>query len=129
MGRSDETAGSFAPREARDGSGQKQRWEQLTLQYLRDLPRQLDVVIQLLVTKDYGAIKEHAHRMKGTSGTYQLNSIAEQFARLERLAGDQNDRRIAALVDAIALQVKRKAQAVDSPAAHHGTGNVGEKDG
>jgi HPt (histidine-containing phosphotransfer) domain-containing protein len=96
---------------------------------LRDLPRQLDVVGRLLAQKDYGAIRDHAHRMKGTSGTYRLNSIAEQLAQLERLAVDQDEKQIAALVDAISSQVQRKATSMESPEATHDTGKLGETNG
>jgi HPt (histidine-containing phosphotransfer) domain-containing protein len=95
---------------------------------LRDLPRQLDVVVRLLAEEDYNAIREHAHRMKGTSGTYRLDSIAEQLARLERLAVSQDVRQIAPLVDAIASQVEAATKAIDSPAAGHDGGTLGETD-
>lgn len=126
MGYRGEPTDSSSPQQARHGSHQTQAWQQLTLDYLRDLPRQLEVVVRLLATEDYGAIRDHAHRMKGTSGTYRLNSIAEQLARLERLAVDQDRKQIAALVDAIITLVKREAKAMESPVAPHDEGKPGE---
>ena len=126
MGNTCEPTDSSSPQQARHGSHQTQAWQQLTREYLRDLPRQLDVVAHLLAKKDYGAIRDHAHRMKGTSGTYRLSSIAEQLARLESLAVDQDEKQIAALLDTISLQVEREAEAMASPAAPHGDGTLGE---
>lgn len=128
MGHGGEPTDSSLPREARRGPPRREAWQQLTLQYLRDLPRQLDVVVRLLAKEDYRAIREHAHRMKGTSGTYRLDSIAEQLARLERLAVDQDAGQIAPLVDAIASQVEAAAKAIDAPAARHDDGTLGDTD-
>jgi len=61
-------------------------WARLTAEYLRDLPRQLDGIAAVLEARDYRGVKAHAHRIKGTSGTYRLEAISKQAGRIERLA-------------------------------------------
>jgi len=73
-------------------------WIKLTAKYLRDLPQQLDGIRATLEIKDYRSIKKQAHRIKGTSGTYHLDTISKIAARMERLADRHNT---SALVSAI----------------------------
>jgi HPt (histidine-containing phosphotransfer) domain-containing protein len=110
-------------------SNQTQAWRALTLQYLRDLPRQLDGIVRLLDMKDYGGIRDDAHRMKGTSGTYRLNSIAQQLAQLERLADNEEESQIVALVGTIVADIQRQTTALASLVAGEGDAKEGGTDG
>jgi HPt (histidine-containing phosphotransfer) domain-containing protein len=126
MSHDSETDDSFSRRKARHGSGRNPAWGQLTLAYLRDLPQQLDAMVRALEEEDYDAIRDHAHRMKGTSGTYRLGSIAEHLGRLERLALSRDGKQVAALIDAIGVLVEAEIKAMDSPATGFGGEQVGE---
>lgn len=94
-------------------------WAQLIAEYLNDLPRQLDGIRGMLEEKDYAAIKHHAHRAKGTSGTYRLRSISKHFAQLEILAESQNPEAIFAAVNEIMrlveAEIKRLNPRIASP--------------
>ena len=65
----------------------------LTYDYLCDLLRQLDEATDMLNAGDPEGIRQLAHRVKGTSGTFGLVSIAEEFARLEEVAEDDGRER------------------------------------
>ncbi|MHC4476734.1 MAG: Hpt domain-containing protein [Planctomycetota bacterium] len=94
-----------------EGSARQQEWAQLMAEYLQDLPRQFDAMRTTLETRDYATIKEQAHRIKGTSGTYGLDSICSSTARLERLAESRNPDVIVAAIDEvmclIELEIKK----------------------
>lgn len=126
MSHGGETDDLSLPGKARHGSGRNQAWEQLTLEYLRDLPRQLDAIVLALEEEDYDAIRDHAHRMKGTSGTYRLDSIAEYLARLERLALSRDGKQITALINAISALVETEIKAMDSSATRFDGEQAGE---
>ena len=66
-------------------------WERLISEYLSDLPRQLDSVRAILDIPNYEKIKQQAHRIKGTSGTYGLDTISRDAGQLEQSA-DTHDR-------------------------------------
>jgi len=89
-------------------------WAELSAKYLRDLPRQLDGLLAVLEAKDYAAVKSHAHRIKGTSGTYRLQTISRSAGRLERLAENRNPDRIAAEIDRARRLVELESKRVDS---------------
>ncbi|HUW20073.1 MAG TPA: Hpt domain-containing protein [Sedimentisphaerales bacterium] len=91
-----------------------QAWAQLTAEYLHDLPQQLDVIRNVLEVKDYTAIKKQAHRIKGTSGTYRLESISRSVARLEQLADRQNPDAIANSIDKLRRLVERETRRLKS---------------
>lgn len=74
-------------------------WEKLTTEYLRDLLLQLDGIRDMLEVKDYITIKRQAHRAKGTSATYRLDSISKNFARLEILADGQDSDAITNIIN------------------------------
>lgn len=94
-------------------------WMQLAVEYLHDLPRQLDGIRERVQKRDYPAIKHHAHRAKGTSATYRLNSISKNFAQLEFLAESQNPKGIVAVINEIMQLVesetKRLSPQITSP--------------
>ena len=79
----------------------EQAWLQLTIQYLADLPKQLEGIREILKTKDYAAIKEQAHRVKGTCATYRLDSISQTIAQLEDLAENRNSNAIVTAINKI----------------------------
>lgn len=66
------------------------RLAQLTAKYLQKLPQQLADIKAALEDQNYALVKIQVHNIKGTSGTYRLNSIFESAARLEYLADEQN---------------------------------------
>ncbi len=76
-------------------SNNRRGWLKLTAEYLRDLPRQLDQIRASLRAKDFAAIKKHAHRIKGTAGTYHLDAIVRAVRQLEQLA----ENRVASAID------------------------------
>ncbi len=100
----------------RRGLGEDSAWARLTAKYLRDLPRQLDGIRDILELRDYGKVKTHAHRIKGTSGTYRLETISRGAERLERLAESRNPDKIAAGINNVKQLVELEA-ARFSPAA------------
>lgn len=79
----------------------QQAWAQLTSKYLHDLPQQLDGIRSILEVKDYITIKKQAHRIKGTSGTYHLDTISKSAAQLERLADSQNPEAIVTAINKV----------------------------
>jgi HPt (histidine-containing phosphotransfer) domain-containing protein len=91
-------SGSSSHGQTQAGRDRQRAWSQLTMAYLHDLLRQLDEISAFLAAEDYIAIKRYAHRNRGTSGTYHLDSIAKMFTRLEQLAREGDPGGIAATV-------------------------------
>lgn len=83
-----------------------QAWAKLTLKYLHNLPQQLDEIRAILDVKDYPTIRKHAHRIKGTSGTYRLETISQAAAKLERSANSRDP-------DAIITTINKVEQLVE----------------
>ena len=81
---------SRSNKQPQNEQNRQQTWEKLTIDYLKDLLFELDGIRDMLEVKDYSAIKFQAHRAKGTSSTYRLNSISKNFAQLEIWAESQN---------------------------------------
>lgn len=107
---------------------QEEAWAQLAVQYLRDLPQQLDKIKTSVATEDYSSIKEQAHRIKGTSGTYHLGAISRTAALLEHLADSQNTDAIITIIDKVMrlveLETKRlNAKLVSSTSKSEGKAN------
>lgn len=92
----------------------EQALAQLTAKYLHDLPRQLDAIRNMLEVKDYTTIKKHAHRIKGTSGTYHLDAISQSAAQLERLANSQNQDTITAMINKVKQLIELETSRVNS---------------
>lgn len=64
----------------------------MRLAYLADLPGQIHVLTSCLEQRQFDIVKKHAHRIKGTSGTYRLGEIAELMAAVETaIAAKQAD--------------------------------------
>ncbi len=83
----------------------RQGWVKLTQRYLADLPQQLQAMRECLDRGDLANLRQQAHRAKGTSGTYRLEKIAEQLARLENLAQQGAVQDIPLLLDQLAVLV------------------------
>jgi HPt (histidine-containing phosphotransfer) domain-containing protein len=94
----------------------QQAWVQLRAKYLKDLLGQLDEIRDILAVKDYVTIKKRAHRIKGTSGTYCLDAIAQGAAKLERLADKQNPNAIVSGIDKVTRLVELETNRLNSPA-------------
>jgi HPt (histidine-containing phosphotransfer) domain-containing protein len=88
----------------------QQAWARLTQRYLADLPQQLKGIRQCLNRGDLTELQHQAHRAKGTSATYRLDEIAQQFARLERLAQQDAVHDIAPLLDQLTTLVAETAR-------------------
>ncbi len=96
-------------------------WAQLTARYLRDLPRQLDGITAVLEVRDYRGVKAHAHRIKGTSGTYRLEAISKQAGRIERLADNRD-------IQAITTAVSEARRLVELEISQFGSQGVRSED-
>ncbi len=60
----------------------------IRMAYLADLPGQIAVLKSLLDGGDFAGVQKHAHRIKGTSGTYRLFEIADVMKAIEQFADD-----------------------------------------
>ena len=83
----------------------QQAWAKLTQRYLADLPQQILAMHLCLDQGDLAKLKQQAHRGKGTSATYRLDKISEQFSRLESLAHQDTMRDILPLLDQLTALV------------------------
>ncbi|MHC4333744.1 MAG: Hpt domain-containing protein [Planctomycetota bacterium] len=81
---------------------------------MRDLSQQLDGMRKSLQMEDYGAIKKDAHRIKGTSGTYQFERISESAAQIERLAESGDSQAIANTIDEVIRQLEVETKKLKS---------------
>jgi HPt (histidine-containing phosphotransfer) domain-containing protein len=99
----------------------EEAWAQLAVQYLRDLPQQLDRIRSTVEVKDYSRLKEQAHRIKGTSGTYRLYSISRTVAQLERLADSQNPDAIVSTIDKVMRLVEIETKRLSSRSVPSGS--------
>ncbi len=96
-------------------------WARLTAKYLTDLPRQLDSITRILELRDYKKIKTHAHRIKGTSGTYQLETISRGAERLERLADSRNPDRVGTAIKEVKRLIEMETTRLEiQTASSHG---------
>ncbi|MHC4560162.1 MAG: Hpt domain-containing protein [Planctomycetota bacterium] len=102
---------------------------ELTGEYLHDLPRQLNEVMLMLEAKDYAAIKHHAHRAKGTSGTFLLDSISKNFAELELLAERRNSEAIVEIVGKISSIVELETEKLNPPTTSSSNNSEGNTNG
>jgi HPt (histidine-containing phosphotransfer) domain-containing protein len=107
----------------------KQRWAQLICEYLQDLPGQLDAVRATFEKRDYTGIKKQAHRIKGTSGTYRLDTISQDAAQLERSADARNPGNIAAALNDITRSVEMESSRLNPQAAGFSEGAERTADG
>jgi HPt (histidine-containing phosphotransfer) domain-containing protein len=114
---SNESPDSRLNKQPQSEHNRQQTWEELTTEYLHDLLHQLDGIRDMLEVKDYTSIKHQAHRAKGTSATYRLNSISKNFAQLEILADSQNPDSITNTINEIMQLVELELNRASSQAA------------
>lgn len=114
MEKKDKTLDPASNQRRQSGTDSDRLWAQLTWKYLNDLPQQLDAITTILEVKDYSAIKKQAHRIKGTSGTYRLETISHSAARLERLADGQNPDAIASAINRVKRLVELETRRLNS---------------
>ena len=127
MGNNDKTfdsPSSEAPKTSQNGAKTHQHprsrvasdraWTQLTWKYLNDLPQQLDGIRTILEIKDYSTIKKKAHRIKGTSGTYHLETISQSAAQLERLAESRNHHAISSVINKVSRLIELETKRLGS---------------
>ena len=116
-----------------NGSGaeqdRRQGWARLAAEYLRDLSQQLDGMRNRLQMEDYSAIKKQAHRIKGTSGTYQFERISESAAQLERLAESRDSQAIANTIDKVMRLVEVETKKLKSERLCPTSDSEGESNG
>ena len=110
----DKTSDSLSNQQPRFKPNGEQAWAELTAKYLNDLPHQLDGIRSILELKDYAKIKDRAHRIKGTSGTYHLDTISESAARLERVADSRNPHTIATAINKVMRLVELETKRLSS---------------
>ncbi len=114
MGNNAKIVDSLSNRRPQSKPNSNQDWGKLTLKYLHNLPQQLDEISAVLEVKDYPAIKKHAHRIKGTSGTYGLETISQAAAKLERSANSGDPDAIVTIINKIKRLVELAASQLDS---------------
>lgn len=84
----------------------RQGWAELTAEYLLDLPDQFEQIRRRLEIRDYSTIKKHAHRIKGTAGTYHLDDIATAAKALEQFAEDRDRAGVERTLTAVIRMIK-----------------------
>jgi HPt (histidine-containing phosphotransfer) domain-containing protein len=114
MGNNDKTFDSSPNQQLQSKPDRQQAWAQLTAKYLQDLPQQLDGIRTVLQIKDYTTIKKWAHRIKGTSGTYRLDTISKSAAQLEHLADSQNPDKIVTTINKVRRLVELETKKLNS---------------
>ena len=82
------------------------KWSHLVSEYLRDLPSQIKSIRAILEIADYAKIKKQAHRIKGTSGTYGLDTISNNAAQLELSAETKDSDRIITAINNITRSIE-----------------------
>lgn len=115
MKNSDKTFDSSSNQQPQSKLDREQAWTQLAAKYLHSLPQQLDEIRTILELKDYAAIKKHAHRIKGTSGTYRLETISQSAAQLERSADSRDPDAIVTIINKVERLVELEASRLNSP--------------
>ena len=114
MENNDKIFDSVSDKDPQSKFSRDQVWAQLTSEYLQDLPNQIKELRNILEVKDYGAIKNGAHRIKGTSGTYRLDAIFKGAAQLELVAESENPDAIASAINKIMRLVEQETRRFDS---------------
>ena len=89
------------------------RLAQLTAKYLQELPRQLADVKAALEDQNYTLVKIQAHNIRGTSGTYRLDTICENAARLEYLADEQIEEEVLNTINEMMHLVEEEIHRLD----------------
>jgi HPt (histidine-containing phosphotransfer) domain-containing protein len=114
MGKNEKAFDSLLSQRRPSKLDSKQAWARLAAKYLHDLPEQLDGIKTTLRVKDYTAIKKQAHRIKGTSGTYHLDTISKSVAQLERFADRRDQNAIVTTIDKVMRLVELETKRLNS---------------
>jgi HPt (histidine-containing phosphotransfer) domain-containing protein len=123
LGNTDKGSDSSSPQSPGPNPKNSSGWEHLVSEYLSALPRQLNSIRAILEIPNYEKIKQQAHRIKGTSGTYGLDVISQDAAQLEQSAEAHDAENVALALGRIIKSVQtqnsamntQSAAAVDSP--------------
>ncbi|HUV40976.1 MAG TPA: Hpt domain-containing protein [Sedimentisphaerales bacterium] len=129
MENNDKTSGSLSNRVPRHKCKYQQAWLQLTCEYLSDLPVQLEQIRTVLASNDYVRINRHAHRIKGTAGTFHLQSICQSAAQLEHFADSRNKQAVVSAVKEIARLVELESKKRGLPTVFSGKGSESNENG
>lgn len=106
MGNTDKTTDSSPPQGPAPNLKTGGNWTHLVSEYLSDLPRQLNSIRAILEIPDYARIKQQAHRIKGTSGTYGLETISKNAAQLEQSADTHDSGNVARAINNMTRSVE-----------------------
>jgi HPt (histidine-containing phosphotransfer) domain-containing protein len=117
LANNDTISDSSSIRIQRPSPKSKPTWTNLRAEYIDDLPSQLKAIRAILEIKDYDKIKRHAHRIKGTSGTYGLENIAKHASELEKSAETQDSETVAAAINNLTSSIEIQSDRVISQAA------------
>ncbi len=90
-------------------------WAQLASMYLQDLPHQLESIRVALKSRDFNTIQQFSHRIKGTAGTYHLDSIFKIASALEELANKRDVDGVVTALDQISTGIKQEIRLLHSP--------------
>ncbi len=90
-------------------------WTQLAGMYLQDLSHQLDSIKLALESNDFNTIKQLSHRIKGTAGTYNLDSIFKIASVLEQLANKSDADGVSNALEQIPTLIKQEIRLLHSP--------------
>jgi HPt (histidine-containing phosphotransfer) domain-containing protein len=90
-------------------------WAQLASMYLQDLPHQLDSIRLALESNDFNTIQKLSHRIKGTAGTYHLDSIFKIASALELLANKSDTDGVSNALEQISNRIKQEIRLLHSP--------------
>lgn len=88
-------------------------FRKLTGRYLRNLIEEFDRIKLTAKKGNCAFIKAEAHRIKGTSGTYGLETISENAAQLEHLAEESALERIITKIDEIIQLIKDETEQME----------------
>jgi HPt (histidine-containing phosphotransfer) domain-containing protein len=88
---------------------------QLAGMYLQDLPHQLESMRLALESNDFTTIKQFSHRIKGTAGTYHLNSIFKSASAIELLANKSDADGVSNALEQIPTLIKQEIRLLHSP--------------
>jgi len=109
LGNTDKGSDSSSPQGPAPDLKTSGNWSHLISRYLSDLPRQLNSVREILEIPDYAKIKKQAHRIKGTSGTYGLDTISQDAAQLEQSADTHDPENVALALSRIIKSVETQS--------------------
>jgi len=78
-----------------------QEFQRLADKFLGDLSRRVAAMARLGVVGDRRALAREAHTLRGTAGSYGLETVAALAGRLEAACADDQSAGLAAVLDAL----------------------------